>query len=681
MAPQLIEENMVRLWTRETVPGEDLYHLDLSARSKRQQLATWERPAVTGPTSANPEEIISGWAQDDWSGGFGIEDADEGTDTARFRFGVIDARSPHQVCLPPKLYSYAKPAGVSGPAIPIGDVGTQFYMAWGNKAVGFNESTQGWHSTVNNLVQTPLQEAVKFGLGTWLACGDSGSVAVEELTPNDGTLNILQVSPDQSTATTYGTWDNKLYGITSDNRIGFLSMYQATIDPATGWQGVTDRLGQWLYLNYGETVNKLINYWNKAGEPVLWAITESGAYMFDADEPAWHQASLEWGAHPEFGADAEVWRGGEDLFVAAGGLDVLRYTGADVQVPLSGPSKDQGVPSAYQGKIVALAAERSSLYCLVQVRAAAQTQQWTEDAPQSSYVGSSPIAFWIGAWTGTSWMCLAEVRGTSATPTKLVVSKVTAGYRLWWGDSDGVSYSLKIPLDFYNPRAKVELGEIEFESEGWWESIRYDANMVGWDKISSHCFAMMEYATADHYMEIEYRTDADLFQLSDDSPIIEPSYHPWKTVNKRGRTLLWFDDEEIDPISGEPWREGLTFQWIQFRFRMFRGSDTTKSPILGAFSMHHVRIPQDAASLTMQLKVPAAEYVDVSRPADTVTRLMALQRYTGFVHIQIDNETVFRGKLAGVTEERWMGGEQVDGIVTLIFVEVGAVTNAHQTVA
>lgn len=83
----------------------------------------------------------------------------------------------------------------------------------------------------------------------------------------------------------------------------------------------------------------------------------------------------------------------------------------------------------------------------------------------------------------------------------------------------------------------------------------------------------------------------------------------------------------------------------------------------------------------MQLKVPAAEYVDVSRPADTVTRLMALQRYTGFVHIQIDNETVFRGKLAGVTEERWMGGEQVDGIVTLIFVEVGAVTNAHQTVA
>ena len=679
----ILPANWVRLYSRETAGDEDLFELAPEQQVSDQQLATWERPSIIGSSQANPEEIISGWSQDDWSGGFGIEDADEGVDTARFRFGLIDGRSPHQMCLTPMTYTPAPPSWASGASLPLGKVGTQFYVAWGEHAAGHDYENDVFHTTDNDLNMTPLTEGTRFAGYLFVPCGASGAVALEELTANTGTLTITTIPNTTLTPILFGTWDNKLYALTTDHKLYSLTVLDALDDPTdpANWVIVDDIAADPLVLDTSQEPHKLLNYKNRAGEIVLWLVCSDGAFLFDPDTPAWMQASLETSVHPEFGADAVVWRAGEDLWIAAGGADFLRYTSADVTVPLSGPSKDSGIPPAYSGSVVSMVGERSTLYFLVKGRPLPYTPEWVEDDPGSPGFAQSSMPIWLGGYTGTAYFCLSEDPDTTAEPTWLSLSMVRepSGYRLWWGSTNGTVYNQIIPYDFSNPRARIAQGQHEFREDGWYESIRYDANMVGWDKLASHAFMMMDYASDESYVDIFYRTDADLYALSGTNTLNEPSYHPWMRVTARGRTLLWFDNAEIDPKSGEPWREGLNNQWVQFRYEWHRGPNTRVTPIQSGWSLHHVRLPQDASSLTLSLNVPDAEIVNFTTPSASARRLKAMQRLGAFVHLQLDNETFKRGKLAGVTETRWAGGNQRGGKIDLIFVEIGASQNAHQS--
>lgn len=679
----ILPANWIRLYDRDTVGDEDLYELVPDQQITNQQLATWERPAVIGAAAANPEEIISGWSQDDWSGGFGIEDADEGVDTARFRFGLIDGRSPHQLVLSPKTYTPAPPSWASGASLPLGKVGTQFYVAWGSHAAGHEVSSDSFYATDNNLGKAPLSEGTRFAGYLFVPCGASGALALKETTPATGTLAITDLPNTLFTAKLFGTWDNKLHCLTTDHKLYVLTVLDALADPTApaNWALVDDITADALILDTSQDPHKLVNYKNRAGDIVLWVVCSDGAFMFDAATPAWIQASLETSIHPEFGTDAVVWHAGEDLWIAAGGADFLRYTAADVTVPLSGPSKDSGIPPAYSGSVVSMVAERSTLYFLVKGRPLPYTPEWVEDDPSTPAFGQSSMPIWLGGYSGTAYFCLSQDADTTAEPTWLSLSTVRepSGYRLWWGSTNGKVYNQIIPYDFSNPRARIAQGQHEFRADGWYETIRYDANMVGWDKIASHAFMMMDYASAESYVDVYYRTDADLFALSGASSLNEPAYHPWMRVSARGRTLLWFDNSEVDPKSGEPWREGLVNQWAQFRYEWHRGPNTRVSPIQSGWSLHHVRLPQDASSVTLSINVPPAEIVNFTTPSRMAQRLRAMQRNPGFVRLQLDNETFKRGKLAGVSEQRFAGGNQYWGKIDIIFVEIGASSNAHQS--
>ncbi len=67
--PQTLRPNTIRLYTRDTPEGRDIYPVMTNERIPRTQTSTWPRRVVTGPVSADSEEYLSSWTQDDYSGG------------------------------------------------------------------------------------------------------------------------------------------------------------------------------------------------------------------------------------------------------------------------------------------------------------------------------------------------------------------------------------------------------------------------------------------------------------------------------------------------------------------------------------------------------------------------------------------------------------------------------------
>ena len=385
--------NHFRLWTRDTPANRQLYPGKLGERIPRTQTATWDRRVVTGPVSADAEALISSWTQDDYSGGFGIKDGNESVDTSRIAFGVIDPRRPKSMCLPPLTSEPALPAGMTGPAWPLGDIGENFYVAWEAGIFGWDAASDDWHVTENEWPAdfVPVNEPVAFGGAVFVPGGAEGTVILTEADDATGDLDVAQLAG--VTAVVFGLHDDKLWAIDTDNHLWMLTALGAfagaatlanwgTVNATAGYTGteLQDTFGNAIKLNAGVVPTTLLNWFNNAQEPTLWCVTRGqGAYMLNPDEPRWIQATIKPGTHPNWGIDAEVFRDGEDLFIAGGGLDLTRLT-VNAEVPLSGPSKDQGVPTQYQGTIVDLLSERSSLYALVQagtsVAAGSPTSTW-----------------------------------------------------------------------------------------------------------------------------------------------------------------------------------------------------------------------------------------------------------------------------------------------------------------
>jgi hypothetical protein len=939
--------NSIRLWHQDTAEGDDLYPIVPNERTSRTQTGTWAIRVVDGPTSADSEQFLASWTQDDYSAGFGIEDANESTDSARYHFGIIDARRPRHLCLPPLTETIAEPSGVTGDAYPLGDVGTQFYVSWEDDIFGWNSTTDAWHSTRNTWGGSfvPVNRPVAFCGKLYVPGGAQGSFEVSELTAATGTLTLDALAIN---ALAFGLWDNCLWAIDTDKHLWQLTVAGATLDggDVANWVEKADSNSTDIVLNTGLTPTHLFQYFNAGQEEVLWCLTRGqGAYMYDAGGEGWIKTTVAEGAHPDWGIAQAVFRDGEDLFIAAGGLDVTRFTSANVEVPLSGPSKDQGVPPEYQGTIVDLIADRSSMYALVQagasVAAGSPSSQWVLQAVYGSGPGSgtAPLQFnspqqvavdstgnvyvadhinnrvvkltsagvytaslafggrprgvcvdasdnvyvthsstilqkfnsalvsqwfvvfgstlshattdgthvyvadltgnliykrlcstgaavaswgsagtgngqfdgpwgitndgsfvyvtdlnnhriqkfnltgtyqtqwgssgtgnnqyslpagittddsgdlwicdggnarlqrtsntgtyqtsiaqsapsgvarftgdilyvssgqnnlshwdeesigeeavaakcWLAAWTGTAWVGLWE-GADSIVPTWMRIG-IEDEYALWWGDGDGNVYRQLIPPPFFNPVARVKLGAYPFAATGWLETVKYDANMTGWDKVASHFFAYADYADADVYVDVSYRTDADAFDAITTNTRLDPAFRAWKRVDHTGRTLMWFDDDTTDERSGLPRREGESFQWIQFRFDFARGSDTYESPIWTWHSLHHFPVPQDNSSFV--LKIPLAyDKKWGGRSVDRMAEdLIDLQTRRGMVWLQTSNprpddagkQVYFRGKVTQVKSEFYPGADNnLTEVLVLTFVELGASSNLHTTEA
>jgi DNA-binding beta-propeller fold protein YncE len=330
----------------------------LAAPVERSQLGIFARKFIVGDAQFDSDDYLSAWIISNLSGGIGIEDSDEGADTTRFWFGIMDTRSPRMIGLPPLVHEPTSPQ--AGAAYPIGVVGTQFYMCFDDDVYGWDDDNNTWYATANGIVDVPVGKSVAFDGRVFIPQGANGHTFVTEATPGTGTLTDAQETTPE--AVSFAIWNNKLYALATDGDLWVLTVGQ---DPATDWTTVQDSAGTTVKINTSETPKNLVTYFNRQGEPTLWAITDRAAYMFYEAAREWRQSNIVFPPHPDFGRSAAVWRTGEDLWIAAG-MDVVRQTTGNAIVPLgSGLSRDQGVPQEYRGAIVDLQPEISHLYALV----------------------------------------------------------------------------------------------------------------------------------------------------------------------------------------------------------------------------------------------------------------------------------------------------------------------------
>jgi hypothetical protein len=159
------------------------------------------------------------------------------------------------------------------------------------------------------------------------------------------------------------------------------------------------------------------------------------------------------------------------------------------------------------------------------------------------------------AWTGVGWHGMWSA---NETPTWMGISSSDpagdgSGYCLHWGTSSRI-YTMKLRLNFINPREDFLAQTGWFAESGYVESGRFDANMRGFFKLASHCIVFCDSAASTETITIQYRTDA-----------APDAYVTLGTVNASGKSVLPFDLDEDGFV------EGLQFNWIQFRLTFAAG--------------------------------------------------------------------------------------------------------------
>lgn len=667
--------------------------LPVEAEVRLSQLAVFERKVTIGDASKDSDDYISSWIQGDWSGGLGVLDLAEGTDTSRYYWGCAETRFVNQTALPP-LVQTSKPSAAVGTCYPLGDVydtdvsndrGGQnvqtHYCAWGPNpsasncydVFGYNEATSTWYTRTTNgdlsgdlsgrLRGAPLEKGTPFrplnsnDTFLFIPMGASGYATLKESTPGQATV---------TNSTQSGSYPNPVTMCVHNDRLWAMDDSGQTWKTADNvkWTKITDMTGAaTLVFDRSRTPRQLINYINRNGEPTLCLVTDQDLWMLmeestgTSDGAMWQITAVQYPPHPDFGKGAAVWRPGEDLHIAAG-MDTVRFTSANVIVPLSGPARDDGVPRNYRGAIVDLQAELSSLYALIQGDDTVSSEQtFVEDGGISlddqPYVPSDQTYSCLMAWTGTGWHTLWAPDNATGNPTWMTVSKVPSGYRLWWGSTDGFAYTIRLRQTFHNPRAGIDVatntGIDQFAKTGFVETGRFDAVMRGFDKIASHFTIYLDYASTTETVEVEWRTDQ----------------HSWQSlgvVNTVGMTSIPFNPDDDD------FAEGEAFNWIQFKLTMTRGDNTTLSPIIDAIVLHFVKVPQNTTSFVFTVPLPKRQWMGKSAQ-EIDAHLTSLIESSKFIQL-IHQDRRYRGKVAGISGADATGSDYSGGR-TVNFIALG----------
>ncbi len=675
--------------------------LPVEGEVRTSQLAVFERKVTIGDASKDSDDYISSWIQGDWSGGGQILDLAEGVEVNRFWWGEAETRFVNQTALPPLVGKNA--VATNGNVWPLGDLWSlqtgdiaKFAVAY---AVGgvyyvtlYDPSTDTWSAGASQTwAGPPVSKPVAFrgkadpavtylvvplGGAEVTAGGTQQAYGLLHLGSNGALVSsVVNVAVGGNTETSADGAPAATLLLADEGRLLAMDrkglMWSAADCSSAKWgklwnpEGQLDGAGA-LQFDMSQKPKRLVSYMNRNGEPTPMLVTDEGAWYLWSKEGSsyWVKSHIQYPPHPDFGNGVAVWRPGEDLWMTAG-VDCVRLTSANVVVPMSGPSRDDGMPLERRGLIKDLVPEMSCLFALIDGDSSSgQSQTWVEDgglynddAPYFSAGKSYPS---LMAFTGTGWHTLWSPEGETATFTWGVLSKLNKGYRLWWGMSDGSVRWFKLRRTFHNPRSGLDLtngsGVDEYALTGYLETGRFDAAMRGFDKIASHVVIYADYASAKEKIIVQYRTD----QI--------PNYKDLGVVTAKGKTSIPFN--VVDEFSA-----GSQFNWIQFRIELQRDpSDVTRTPILDSFVLHFVKVPQNTASFVFTVPLPKRDWMGKSA-GEIVRHLNGLLEHGGFIKFvhgagwDDDGETtkVYRGKVAGISGAD-ATGEDYSGARTVNFI-------------
>jgi DNA-binding beta-propeller fold protein YncE len=266
---------------------------------------------------------------------------------------------------------------------------------------------------------------------------------------------------------------------------------------------------------------------------------------------------------------------GNVLVTDSGRDDVQEFTNTGVFVrKFAGSGSTDGLVSDPTGVIVT--ADGETVYIAEQGND--RVQQFDYDTSTEQLTAYPTLL----GWNGVGWHPMWAADSFDYIPTWATVSAPVAGhYRLWWGMDDGNAYYLDLRRTFHNPRQGYLAGVDRFAETGYLLTSKFDASMLGFDKVASHVTVFADHASSDESITIEYAID-------------ENGWEPLGSVTSVGRTDISFGDA------------GRVFNSIQFRVTLARGSTVTNTPVLKALTLLFVKIPQNARSMIFTI-VPSSK--------------------------------------------------------------------------
>jgi hypothetical protein len=610
----------------------DGYHIPLAEGAKMQPSAVDRFPGkVTVGTdyTKDSNDLLSTWIISDLTGGHGVTELKEGTDDNRYRWATLYTRYPGQITIPFLINYTSLGTGASATVIPLGDM--YYNGAYEFYAVGGNSGTTLFRDNVTTtLTSAGLVAAANPGVaftgtaGTtlfYIPCGASGYI-----TYNRG-ANTLQANATPLMQS-FALWDDKLIGLDTAGQL-----YYATAAAATT---TFTSYGVGGKLDPAHRPKRLEVYYNRAGEPTIHIISDSGVWIFDAATPRLYRIPELAGVHRRFGDASAVWRG--NLYVAAG-MDLLEWNGSVARN--IGLSRDDGLPFVWQGYISSLAPGLNSLYAQV--------------------VGQTTGSFQYNSsheWSGFGWYSVWNSPGTvNILPTQLIVSRSNSQYRLYWGDTkQGTLYFQELPVSFTNPREAIAAGSFTFgrafsSAESWTlETGRFDAAMTGYQKVANAVEVDVRAIATGQTINVYYRTD------------FTTSYTLLGNITQTGHRVLSFGTADSDGIY-----PGIPFEVIELKLEYLdAGAPSGQTSVVDNMVLSFLKVMNPSWSWTVPIDLTSSH--SGRSPEQMFDKLVTLKN-SGVFYSMKHRDDIYRIRIAGMggADE---AGKDKRGLYTLSVLEI-----------
>jgi hypothetical protein len=587
-------------------------------------LSVFQRKTVIGDYTRDSNPLLSTWVITDLSGGHGVQMLEEGTDAARYRFGVIDARRPRQITNAKLTTTIVSPNGED--ACPLVMFNGSFYIAFGDALYTANSDSTGVVDTTHTLTAPPFSRRVAVYRGKlYIPLGSSFDTY-------DGATVANFTDFD---AVAFCRWDRRLFGLDTDGQIW------QTLD-GTAWEN----LGDDALIDDGTTPRSMFAFYDRSDFPMPVVVTNSQLWAFDASGPVLYPTEVDWPIHNDMGLGADKWRGELYLAVAMG---IFRYNG-ETQTAM-GLDRDQGLPVQLRGKIVDLFGEYNNLFALV------SGEGFIDETPEGLtfdttdddwYLPAASAVSSLHTFTGYGWHCLWTSEGAVGLPNWIGLQSTTATYAIWWGVGAAVNV-MRSAVDFANARAIIEGGTGFFAETSYFETGEFDAGLTSYTKIANSVLVRTDAMADGCSIQVEYRRSSNdgytVLGMVDNT-----------TNDADEETLLSFGDE------------GLDFKTIEFRLTFTRPADNVSTaPIMNSMVFSYLKIIPNYHSFVAKLDLSSPW--DGKEPAEMAAKIEELLSTPRFVQMN-DGESTYRVRLSQANGSEIIGIGSDDMDITISLVEV-----------
>ncbi|HYW26950.1 MAG TPA: hypothetical protein VE953_22470 [Terriglobales bacterium] len=551
--------------------------LPLTGWVRQQLISGWAPKITTGDVSRDTELILSSFIVSNWRGGLLQRRLDEGGVPDRLWDSDADGRwenglrlptyAPLTILgLPPGSYVTASGQLPTNPADPTqgDDMWAAAYdpVAGATTLCAWSEGGGLFTPGAVTVTGPPfLQDAVHLRQdgADWMVFAARVGVVFFR---TDGATYSEKFQPSAvpahaPPATYVVVHDGKLWAFDAPS-----GMFWMTPSCQTAWDadGTVGHPNPWVPMatlpERAYEVVGLVEYFNRIGEPRIYALTKSGAWIYDDLGDAWLPTALVWPRKENAGAHVR-WQ--DQLYLGVG-ASVFAFDASVVRD--IGLGRESGLSPRQRGDVVAL----ESLFSTFVVGTDA-----TSPAPPAHYCG-------LYEWDGHAW----QPMWLDHTPNRKVgwlayhlVRHVITGQdvaRLWWA-AGTQTYSMLVPTQVFNPK-DVPTSEYapRARAVGPW----YDAGLRERVKPGYVIKARGRDCSGLETIQISYALD----DVDDDSAWVvvgtlqDDTLHEWvlETTPGTGDAIEWLSIRLAVDLVRDPTNPGRTpiLDFVSFHFEKWQ---------------------------------------------------------------------------------------------------------------